>query len=436
MGVHTGEGSASTSRLPLSSVLRQSAGFLTILFLFTGLLAGRSGATVQVSPEAIQFGNVYVGSSITQNLTIKNSGSTGITLSEAYIESGPFARSELDLPVTIGAGKSLMIGIIYAPIAPGSRLGRVAIRTSASPSTISIPITATGIKQALSILPISMNFHNLVVGSSGAQSATVTNRGTSSVTISADSVSGKGFTMTGIAVPLTLASGKSTSFTVHFAPTSAGTDAGTVSLTTNPATGGLHMPLVGVGVVPTKLLTMTPLSLNFGSVADGNSASANVSITNTGNSSISISNVTTSGTGFETSGLVAGEVLTAGEVASLDVTFAPKTAASQSGTVKITSSASNSPGAIALSGTGTASSQPYVTLSWVASTSSVVGYNVYRGTVSGGPYSSKLTSSPVATLTFTDSSVVAGQTYYYVVTAVNSSGVESADSSPASATVP
>lgn len=196
------------------------------------------------------------------------------------------------------------------------------------------------------------------------------------------------------------------------------------------------MPLVGVGVVPTKLLTMTPLSLNFGSVADGNSASANVSITNTGNSSISISNVTTSGTGFETSGLVAGEVLTAGEVASLDVTFAPKTAASQSGTVKITSSASNSPGAIALSGTGTASSQPYVTLSWVASTSSVVGYNVYRGTVSGGPYSSKLTSSPVATLTFTDSSVVAGQTYYYVVTAVNSSGVESADSSPASATVP
>lgn len=436
MGVHTGEGSASTSRLPFSSVLRQSTGVLTILFLSIGLFAGRSCAAVQVSPDAIQFGNVYVGSSITRNLTIKNSGSTSITLSEASIDSDAFVRSKLSLPATIGAGKSLTIGITYAPIEIRSRIATMVIRTSASSSAISIPIAGTAVKLMLSILPVSMNFHNLVVGSSGAQSATVTNKGTSSVTISADSVSGESFTMTGIAFPLTLASGKSTSFTVHFAPKSAGSDSGTVSLTTNGASGALRMPLVGVGVAPTRVLTVMPSSLSFGSVADGSSASATVSITNTGNSSLSISNVTTSGTGFKTSGLVAGEVLTAGEVASLDVTFAPKTPASESGTVKITSSASNSPGAIALSGTGAASGQPYVVLSWAASTSSVVGYNVYRGTTSGGPYSSKLTSSPVAALTFTDSSVLAGKTYYYVVTAVNPSGVESADSSPASATVP
>lgn len=376
-----------------------------------------------------------MGSSITRILTIKNNGSTGITLSEAYIESGPFVRNKFNLPTTIGAGKSLMIGITCAPIEAGNRLGAIVVRTSASPSAISIPITATAVKQALSILPGSMNFHDLVIGSSGAQSATVINRG-SSVTISADSVSGEGFTMTGIAVPLTLASGKSTSFTVHFAPTSAGTSSGTVSLTTNPATGGLRIPLVGIGVAATRVLTVTPSSLNFGSVADGSSANATVSLTNTGNSSLSISNVTTSGMGFKTSGLLAGEVLTAGEVASLDVIFAPKTAASASGTINIASNASNSSAAIALSGTGAAAGQPYVVLSWAASPSSVVGYNVYRGTTSEGPYSSKLTSSPVASLTFTDSSVLAGQTYYYVVTAVNSSGVESADSSPAAATVP
>lgn len=436
MGIHTGEGPASASGLPLPPALRQSACVLAILFLFSGLLAGRSSATVQVSPQLIQFGNVYVGSSITRSFTIKNSGSTGITLSEAYIESGAFSRSKLSLPATIGAGKSLAIGVTYAPIETGSRFGTMVIRTSASSSSISVLLTGTAVKQALSILPASMNFHNLVVGSSGTQSATVTNATATSVTISAGTVSGEGFTMTGIALPLTLASGKSTSFSVHFAPTSARKDSGTLSLTANGAEGQLRMPLVGVGVAATRLLTATPSSLSFGIVADGSSASATVSITNTGNSSLSISNVTTSGTGFETSGLVAGEVLTAGEVASLDVTFAPKTAASDSGTVKITSSASNSPGAIALSGTGAASGQPYVVLSWGASTSSVVGYNVYRGTVSGGPYSSKLTSSPVSALTFTDSAVLAGQTYYYVVTAVNSSGVESADSSPASATVP
>jgi hypothetical protein len=436
MGIYTGDGPACTSGLPLPSALRQIGGVLAMLFLFTGLLAGRSNAAVQVSPGAIKFGNVYVGSSITRSFTIKNSGSTGITLSEASIETTAFVRSKLSLPVTIGADKSLTVGITYAPTETGSRLGTIVIRTSASSAAISIPITATAVKQTLSILPVSMNFHNLVVGSSGTQSATVTNTGATSVTISAHSVSGKGFTMTGIATPLALASGKSTSFTVHFAPKSAGTESGTVSLTTRAAAGWLRMPLAGVGVAATKVLTATPSSLSFGSVADGSSASATVSVTNTGNSNLSISNVTTSGTGFETSGLLAGEVLTVGEVASLDVTFAPETAASASGTINIASNASNSPAAIALSGTGAASGQPYVVLSWTASSSSVEGYNVYRGTTSGGPYSSKLTSSPVAALTFTDTTVQAGQTYYYVVTAVSSSGVESADSSPASATVP
>ena len=65
----------------------------------------------------------------------------------------------------------------------------------------------------------------------------------------------------------------------------------------------------------------------------------------------------------------------------------------------------------------------------------VAGYNVYRSQTSGGPYS-KLDSSIVAADAYTDSSVQSGQTYYYVVTSVTSSGVESADSTQVSATVP
>jgi len=77
-----------------------------------------------------------------------------------------------------------------------------------------------------------------------------------------------------------------------------------------------------------------------------------------------------------------------------------------------------------------------VNLSWTPSSSSdVVGYNVYRGTVSGGPYT-KLTSSPVASSPDADSTVSSGQTYYYVVTAVDSSNNESADSNQAVATIP
>ena len=79
--------------------------------------------------------------------------------------------------------------------------------------------------------------------------------------------------------------------------------------------------------------------------------------------------------------------------------------------------------------------QHSVTLSWTASTSTVVGHNVYRGTQSGGPYS-VLNSSPDASTSYKDSNVRAGSTYYYVVTAVNSSGAESAYSNQAQAAVP
>jgi hypothetical protein len=73
-----------------------------------------------------------------------------------------------------------------------------------------------------------------------------------------------------------------------------------------------------------------------------------------------------------------------------------------------------------------------VALGWTASTSAgVVGYNVYRGTAQGGPYSN-LTLVPSGT-TYTDSPVTHGTTYYYVVTTVGALGLESVNSNEVSA---
>ena len=70
-----------------------------------------------------------------------------------------------------------------------------------------------------------------------------------------------------------------------------------------------------------------------------------------------------------------------------------------------------------------------VALAWIASTSTVTGYNVYRGTANGGPYT-RVSTSLVTVLSFTDSTVQNGLTYYYVATAVDASGNESAYSTP------
>ncbi len=81
---------------------------------------------------------------------------------------------------------------------------------------------------------------------------------------------------------------------------------------------------------------------------------------------------------------------------------------------------------------------PKVTLTWTQSvTAGITGNNVYRGTVSGGPYT-LITATPLApSTTYTDTTVLSSSTYYYVVTAIEGApGVESAYSNQATAQVP
>ena len=75
-----------------------------------------------------------------------------------------------------------------------------------------------------------------------------------------------------------------------------------------------------------------------------------------------------------------------------------------------------------------------VSLTWMPSSSTGVSYNVYRGTVSGGPYN--LLKSGVSSTAYTDSNVQSGSTYYYVTTAVDGSGLQSVYSDEAQAVIP
>ena len=185
----------------------------------------------------------------------------------------------------------------------------------------------------------------------------------------------------------------------------------------------------------TSVLNANKTSLNFSNVNIGSNSVQPVIFSNGGNSNITISNVSISGAGYTASGVQSGQIVTPGQTATLNVSFAPAGAGLIPGTVTVTSNATNSPASVTLSGTGVQPVSHSVTLTWTASTSTVSGYNIYRSAVSGGPYT-KLNSAVVATTTYTDSTVQAGQTYFYVVTSVDSSNVESAFSTEVSATVP
>jgi trimeric autotransporter adhesin len=99
-------------------------------------------------------------------------------------------------------------------------------------------------------------------------------------------------------------------------------------------------------------LSVSPSTLNFGNVSVGSSSVLTVTVTNSGRSTITISNTSVSGPGFNATGIPAGSILNPGQSAILNVTFAPAAASIVSGNVMITSYATNSPATISLSGTG------------------------------------------------------------------------------------
>jgi Abnormal spindle-like microcephaly-assoc'd, ASPM-SPD-2-Hydin len=283
-----------------------------------------------------------------------------------------------------------------------------------------------------------VNFGNVVVDGLGTQQVTVTNSGRSKVSVTNCQVSGLPFSVTGLDLPVYLKPGQSFSFTADFAPTSTGTFNGSMTFTSSSNGSNSQEStesLTGTGVPTTLTLALTPTSLSFGNVTIGGDAQLPVQIQNTGTGIVTISSATVTGTGYTLSNLSLPLTLTAGQSTSFTVTFAPTSSGTFNGTASLTSNATTSPNIESLSGTGVTSSSHYVSLSWTASTSQgILGYDVYRGTTSGGPYSEIGTVTGTGT-TYTDNTVLSGDTYYYVVTTVAGSG-QSNYSNQATASVP
>jgi hypothetical protein len=403
---------------------------MTIALTGAGTQAG-----LGVSPAAVNFKGVVVGSSGTTTLNLSNTGSAAVTISQASVAGTGFTISGLAAGLTIQPGQNSSFTAQFQPTSTGSASGSISVSSNSPNSPMTIALTGTGTQPEIGAIPSSAPFGNVTVGNTNSQTITLTNGGTANLTISQGSVSGNGFKITGLSTPLTIQPGGNATFNAVFTPTGAGKVTGAVSLANDAPSSPYTIALSGTGVTQTQVLTFNVSGLSFGNVSVGSNSSLPATLTNTGNASVTVSSSNTTGAGFTVSGVSPGETLNPNQSIPVTVQFAPSAAGAVNGNLTIVSNATDSPTSIGLTGTGTQQAAT-VALGWTASTSSVIGYNVYRGTTTGGPYSSKLTSSPVGSTQFTDTGVQSGLTYYYVVTSVNSNDVESVYSGQAVATIP
>jgi HYDIN/CFA65/VesB-like, Ig-like domain/Cep192 domain 4/Transmembrane protein 131-like N-terminal len=411
-------------------------GATTLTVSVSGTAANAPPAqTYLLSPSAtsLAFGKVLVGTSLSQTLSLSNTGNSSVNVSAVSLSGSSFSASGFSGPVTLAAGQALSFSVACSPSYTGSYTGSITVTSNATNSPASISLSGTGVQPAISVVPASVSFTSDTVGVTNSQTVTISNPGTANLTISQAALVGSGFTYSGLALPLTIVPGASSPFTVSFTPMSASTFSASLTLSNNAPTSSMAVPLSGTGTAPVLTLSSSPTSLTFPSTTTGSSSAAQVvTLTNTGNSAVSISQVTPS-SNFTVSGVSLPLSLAANQTTSFNVLFAPTTTGSLSGTVTVTSTASNSPTTIKLSGSGASAAVPAVNLSWTPSSSSYTGFDIYRGSVSGGPYT-MINSS--LTPAFTDNTVAASQTYYYVVTEIDSSGNQSNYSNQATAVVP
>jgi len=405
-----------------------------LLFISAGSAAAAS-TQITVSPTSVSFGTVNVGSSAQQSIKITNFSQTFLAIRSVSVSGSYFAITGIATPLPMRAGASFSFTAKFTPSAAGSQTGKVAIVTS-SGETVDVTLSGNTPANTVSIVPTSASFGNVPVGSTNSQTFTVTNHGSTTVSVLSKSISGTGLSISGLASGLQIGSGQSSTFNVAFKPAQTGaiTGSATVDFSASGKTIGLTVPVSGNGVAATGALEASPSALSFGDVAVGKSSSLALKVSNAGNSSVTITRSAVAGSGFSVSGLSA-LTLQPGQSDSVPVVFAPASTGSVSGNISVATSSATA--SVALSGSGiVASSTHTVSLSWVASTSTgMAGYYVERGTVSGGPYQI-LNSSPETGTSYLDSTVQNGKEYFYVVVAVSTGGQESKPSGQVSAIIP
>ncbi len=203
------------------------------------------------------------------------------------------------------------------------------------------------------ISPGSLNFGSQGVGTtSSSQTITLSNPSNVKFNIASITASGSFAQTNNCGASLTV--GENCTITVTFSPTATGLQSGVLTIVDSTRISPVSAPLSGNGVAG-AFLTPYPARQNFSPQAVGTkSASAAIRLVNTGNASLTITSVGITGTNSSAFAQTnnCGSSVTAGGVCTAIVTFTPLAPGSRIAALLVTDSASGSPQAASLSGTG------------------------------------------------------------------------------------
>ena len=325
-------------------------------------LNGSAAALVLLNPASLSFSSQPVGTpSAPQSVTLTNNGSTTLNIS-GITATAPFSETNT-CGSSVAASANCTINVTFTPTAVGSAQGSLSIADSAAGSPQVLPLGGTGAAAnapAVTLAPASLTFSSQTVGTaSSAQSVTLINSGNATLNLTGITITGTNagdYSETNTCAA-TLATSATCAISVTFKPTASGARTASVSIADNASGSPQTIPLSGTAVAaPAPAVTFAPTSLTFASQLVGSSSAAqSVTLTNSGNATLSITGVTITGTnaGDYSETNTCAATLAASANCAISVTFKPTATGTRTASVSIADNASGSPQTVAISGTAT-----------------------------------------------------------------------------------
>ncbi|PYX31389.1 MAG: hypothetical protein DMG80_10305, partial [Acidobacteria bacterium] len=325
--------------------------------------------SVVLTDTNVDFGKVAVGSNKPVGNKLTNFKTSDVTIVSVAGLDANFQITGLTLPQVVAPGQEVQFFVQFQPTTVGTASATLSFGDN-SEFLASMTVTGEGVEPGqLTLNPSALNYGNVKVGASQTSNVTLSNSGDTDLTVAQATLSGAGFAMSNLAVPLTLHAGGTASFSVTFAPPAAGNFTGSVSFSTSagsktkrafgstgmgqsaPQQLAVSLSLNGTGVAAGRL-SANPTSQAFGNVQVGTNSSKAETITNIGGSPLTITQANVTGAGLSISGLPLPTTLAVNQSATFTMKFAPTLSGAVSGNLAILSDGSNSPFNIPMSGTG------------------------------------------------------------------------------------
>ena len=210
------------------------------------------------------------------------------------------------------------------------------------------PASLSAASQPLTCTPSALKFAYVLVGKSETLTVTLANGGANSVTVSQVSAGGLEYSVSPLSLPLVLNPGQSLNLSVTFTPKTIGRRGANVAFTEVGSNTKFELPVEGTGTTREAAIA-SPSTLSFGAVAVGSTSTLPVVLTNMRPGELTLWGLQTSGSGYSVSGPSLPLKMAPGQSIGFVVTYAPRAAATDGGSVFVKGSGV----AVPLIGTGT-----------------------------------------------------------------------------------